>query len=198
MEAIEIIPEEKAELDRLERIVRTGIVSFYNVADALIQIRDKQYYKKVLGFPTFEEYCNTRWEMTRQHAYQLIDAKQVADNLSTTVDKKELEEIPERQLRPLAALPPEEQATVYRLAKETAEGKLTARHVESVVREVRGEAAKEKVRPIPQSDLISDDFRFAFDRMTIELKNARALKWKTTSHKAAIELMGILLDISQQ
>lgn len=53
------------------------------------------------------------------------------------------EPIPERHLRPLASVPPAEQAGVYKLAKETApEGKLTAKHVERTVREVQSGALK--------------------------------------------------------
>jgi len=55
-------------------------------------------------------------------------------------DEIEPEPIPESQLRPLASIPAEDQATVWQLAKETApEGKVTAKHVEEVVREIKGE-----------------------------------------------------------
>ncbi len=148
------ITKDTAELERLEGIIRRGIVSFLNVAEALIQIRDKQYYKKVLGFETFGEYCETKWNMTRQRAYQLIDAKQVADTLSNNLTKEEVEEIPATQLCTLKEVPPEDRSTIYHLAKETAPaGKLTAAHVEKTVREIRG------IHPVPkpienQADLV--------------------------------------------
>lgn len=141
----DVSPEAIVEFERFERIIGHGIASFLNVAEALIQIRDKQYYKKIAGFETFGEYCETKWGMTRQRAYQLIDAKQVADNLSNNLTKEEIEKIPATQLCTMKSLPEDDQATVYQLAKETApEGKLTAAHVEKVVREVRGEK-KERV-----------------------------------------------------
>ena len=49
---------------------------------------------------TFEEYCKERWGMNRAHAYRLIDAAEVVNNLSPIGD------IPanESQARPLTAL----------------------------------------------------------------------------------------------
>lgn len=135
-------------------IIRKGIGTFYEVGDALIQIREKEYYRDILGFETFEEYCKKKWGMGKSQAYRLINAKQIADNvfppMGDTPEPKinelhapEPEEMTERTLRPLAAVPPEDQPTVYHLAKETApEGKLTAAHVEKTVREIRGENPK--------------------------------------------------------
>jgi len=51
---------------------------------------------------------------------------------------------------------------------------------------------------IIREELVSAEFQNAFDQMDIELKNACAMKWKTTSHKAAIGMMQILLTIAEQ
>jgi len=61
------------------------------------------------GYDTFERYCKERWDMSRPRAYQLIDAVMIKDNLSTMVD------IPERQLRPLARLEPQQQVKAWLL-----------------------------------------------------------------------------------
>lgn len=55
----------------------------------------------------------------------------------------------------------------------------------------------ESFRQSPTKDLVSEDFQQAFDQMVIEIKNTRAMKWKTTSHKAAVEMMQILLNIAE-
>ena len=47
--------------------------------------------------------------------------------------------IPERQLRPLAALTPMEQPIAWQEAQERSDGKPTARVVEQVVREMRAQ-----------------------------------------------------------
>lgn len=75
------------------------------------------------------DYCRDRWGMARNYANKLIAAVGVADNLGTTVP------ITERQARPLARLEPEKQAAAWQEAVETApEGKITAMHVENIVR----------------------------------------------------------------
>lgn len=49
-------------------------------------------------------------------------------------------DIPERQLRPLAKLEPEQQREAWKKAIETApDGKVTAKHITEVVMEVTGE-----------------------------------------------------------
>ena len=62
------------------------------------------------------DYCRDRWGMNRAHAYRLIDAANVADNLSPEGD------IPtsERQARPLARLKPEQQAEAWKEAVASA------------------------------------------------------------------------------
>jgi hypothetical protein len=64
--------------------------------------------------------------------------------------------IPERQLRPLAALPAEDQAAAFALAKETApEGKLTAAHVEKTVAEVMDRKPRKAKAPVdPKQDAL--------------------------------------------
>ena len=92
-----------------------------------MQIRDNQYYRKTHS--TFEGFCKEKWDISRPRAYQLIKAAEVQDNLSTMVD------IPksERSIRPLTSLPPEQQREAYQKAVETApEGKVTAKHIESI------------------------------------------------------------------
>ena len=118
-----------AEADRLiglETVIERGLHTFVDVGTALLEIRDSRLYRT--AFDTFEDYCRERWGMSRPRAYQLIDAATVASNLSTTVD------IPERHLRPLVALEPEEQRTAWQQVLETApNGKVTAAHVERTI-----------------------------------------------------------------
>ena len=122
------IIENRKDLERLEGIIEKNLAAFYEVGKALIQIKQKEYYVDVLGYDTFEQYCKERWDMSRPRAYQLIDAVMIKDNLSTMVD------IPERQLRPLARLEPQQQREAWEMAVETApDGKVTARHVSRVV-----------------------------------------------------------------
>lgn len=64
---------------------------------------------------TFEEYCKSKWDISRPRAYELMKAAEVKENLSTTVD------ISERVVRPLTRIKdPDEQREVYQKAVETA------------------------------------------------------------------------------
>jgi hypothetical protein len=101
--------------------------------------------------------------------------------------------------RPLIFLPPDKQPEAWQQAVDTApDGKVTAAHVASVVKEMTGKPKPVVNKPIIKSEPVSPEFQTAFDQMVVEIKNARAMKWKTTSHKGAIELMQILLTIAEQ
>jgi len=75
-------------------------------------IRDKGLYRDVLGFDTFEAYCKARWDMSKMHAYRLMDSCKVID----TVKSNPLGYSPEneRQARPLSKLEPEQQRTALK------------------------------------------------------------------------------------
>jgi hypothetical protein len=104
---------EPARLAELESIVERGLATFVEVGAALLEIRDSRLYHQT--HKTFEDYCRERWEMSRQRAHQLIEASEVARNLSTVVD---VSPTSERQVRPLAKLEPEQQREAWKAAIE--------------------------------------------------------------------------------
>lgn len=121
-------PVETAKLENLESIIDGGLKSFVEVGRALLEIRDGRLYRTT--HMTFEDYCQERWDMTRQHANHLVAAAVVVDNLETTVSKPENE----RQVRPLTRLPEDERASAWKEAVASApNGKPTAAIVEQVV-----------------------------------------------------------------
>lgn len=120
---------ERSVLASFEGIIERGLSVFYEVGNALTQIRDFRLYR--LTHATFEEYCQERWGMVASRARQLISSAEVVSNLKsvTTVT------LPanEAQTRPLARLEPEQQVQVYLEASATAPGgKLTSTHIEQV------------------------------------------------------------------
>lgn len=121
----------RAEFDAAEIVVETGIRTFVNVGLALAAIREGFGYRYV-GFSTFEAYLLQRWEMSRQRAYQLMDAAQV---VSTIVDSPPpLHEGQAREMVRLMREHPDEVDEAWTEAFETAPGgKLTAAHVAEVV-----------------------------------------------------------------
>ena len=125
---------ERSRLDECESVIERGLKTFVDVGRALLEIRDSGLYREKYG--TFEDYCRERWGVSKMHAYRLMDASSVVANL----ESNQLVTFPtnEAQARPLTQLPAEQQAEAWTRAVETApEGKITAAHVESVVREMQ-------------------------------------------------------------
>ena len=151
-----------------------------------------------LGYKSWRECVTAEFTLHQSYLYSQLDAAKTERNISAIA-----ENIPEGQLRPLAKLRdnPDQQREAWAKAVETApEGKVTAAHVQKVVRGMTEPEKPKRIinQPIIKQELISREFQSAFDAMVVELKNARAMKWKTTSHKGAIELMQILLTIADQ
>lgn len=118
-------------LNQLERIIERGQKTFVEVGSALTIIRDEKLYRH--AFSTFEDYCKERWGFTRMRASQLIASAKVVANVNNCLQKP----THESQTRPLARLEPEQQTEAWKKAVETApEGRLTAKHVETVVAEM--------------------------------------------------------------
>jgi hypothetical protein len=115
-----------------ERTIERGLEAFYEVGNALAEIRELRLYR--IAYPSFEIYCRERWKMSRFYAHRLIDAAQVVENLLP------IGNIPssESQARELAPFTPEVQKAVWHIAMNTAptneHGKpmLTAAHIRSV------------------------------------------------------------------
>lgn len=136
MSLVESNPALPSTLAEREAIIERGLSSFLDVGSALIAIkRDRQY--REAGYPTFEDYCARRFQISRGRAYQLVAAAattaalaEALPEMSTAVD------IPlptsERQVRPLASLEPEQQVEAWSQAVEAAGGSQpTAAQVEA-------------------------------------------------------------------
>jgi hypothetical protein len=124
-----LTPVEHDRLTQCEAIVNAGRDTVTAVGSALREIRDSRLYRET--DETFEAYVERRWGFSRQRAYQLIAAGGIAVDLTTAVDKPQLNE---RQARELAPLTPDQRLIVYRLARDTApNGRITSAHLKSVV-----------------------------------------------------------------
>ena len=104
---------EKSVLAECEAVIERGMDSFIEVGNALLRIRNERLYRSDFG--TFQEYCEARWSMSKTHANRMIDAAEVAENLTPMGVKP----TSERQLRPLVALPPVKQREAWKSAVET-------------------------------------------------------------------------------
>ena len=121
---------EQAERDRLEQVIEEGLKTFWQVGNALAEIRDQRLYRSTHS--TFEDYCQDKWHFGKSNAHELIAGAKVVKNLSGIPDTP----LPTSasQVRPLAKLEPEEQQQAWQEVVETApDGKVTAAHVQQVV-----------------------------------------------------------------
>jgi hypothetical protein len=125
---------EQLDLTALETVVREGLATFIEVGQALAEIRDRRLYRA--SHATFEEYCHERWLLSRTRVYQLIDAANVGEVMSTMVDTQPPAN--ERQARELATVLRDEGeeavVEVWRELRNEFGDDLTAKRVRTVVR----------------------------------------------------------------
>lgn len=137
---------ELADLMEHERVIEQGLTTFIDVGNALVAIRDGKKYRAA-GYGTFEDYCQKRWEMTKQHAGRLMRAAELVGELERE-PMGSLSPSNERQVRPLARLrdDPDKMRAAWAEAVDRADGKVPT---EAIVREVVAErAAPAAVQPI--------------------------------------------------
>jgi hypothetical protein len=113
-----LIDVERTDLAACEAAIDGLRVAFWAAGKALQVIRDARLYRA--GYPTFEEYCEGRWQMHRAYADKLIRAWPLAERLNP-IGSKDLNEAQVRELLPVAARHGDDAAaTVYETVYETA------------------------------------------------------------------------------
>ena len=164
-------------LAQLEAVIKTYRQDFYAVGKALKEIRDARHYHK-LSFKSFESYLRIRWDMGRSHAYRLIEAFCVIDNLSPIG-----EVLPqnEAQARPLTQLDAFSQRRLWREFLKTRKA-LSAVNIKKFVSAHLGEQNTKA----PFIELISDDYKQAVAGMLSQIRIAQNDSWKSTSQKTAL------------
>jgi N6-adenosine-specific RNA methylase IME4 len=127
-------------LQECESVIERGLNTFVDVGNVLLEIRDSKLYRESYG--TFEDYCRERWGWERRHAYRLMDAAKVFDNVSQGT---QIIPTSERQARPLTALEPEEQIEAWqRVIEKAPEGRITAAIVLEAAKEIQQEKRDER------------------------------------------------------
>jgi hypothetical protein len=146
--------QEKTELEKLCAVIEDGLSKFLEVGKSLMEINKRKLYRET--HDTFEAFVSERWGISRQRAYQLMDAADVKKELSTSGCHHEItEEITnERQLRELSKVGTESLPDVVEkiAAKCEAEGcKPTAKVIKSIVDEALEKEPKQTkpVKPEP-------------------------------------------------
>lgn len=118
-------------LDDLEEVIERGLATFVEVGEALKAIRDSRLYRQ--SFDTFEEYCQGRWGLARNRAYQLMEAAEVSSTVSKILDTAPSRESHAAALAPLKD-DPDAMAEAWTAANEKTDGKPTAADVTAEVK----------------------------------------------------------------
>lgn len=135
--------DEMIDLDRHEQVIQKGLVGFIEVGSALLAIREQRLYRG--AFVTFDDYCRTRWGMSKTHANRLVAASEIATQMTP------IGVIPtsESQIRPLAEVEPVDRPKVWQEAVEATGGKPTAKAVQQAADKALG---KSKVNGVESAD----------------------------------------------
>jgi len=167
-------PAESQERDKCEEIIRHGWGTFLEVGSALARIRDKRLYRDC--YSTFEEYCRRKWELSRAHAYRMIDAAAVVAVLSPIGDKLQSES----QVRALAGLAPRTIPEAWRRALEIAgTGKVTARIVKRAAEEFKHETEHSTRAASPHKHgSLPDGLKLSLKLIEEAEAGARAHDWR--------------------
>ncbi len=118
-----LTPVDHEDFKRLDKVVGTAAKSFVEASLALHQIRSRKLYRGT--YKTFEDYCQSVHEISRQYANKLINAGRIYAEMETIVSKTELPALQsEAKLRELARIPdPQERVRVFREVMESSTGK---------------------------------------------------------------------------
>lgn len=182
----ELAPDEERERHRLEIKIDRAISESWL---ALKQLRDRRLYRST--HKTFEEYALDRFGYNRAHAYRLINAAVVLENLSLTQIEDDLSPnwrqklpISESQCRELAKLPSKQQPFAWDQVLEVSGDKApTAKVVRSVARQI-------KERPL----FLATDFCFPGDVFTLTKLQEHERKYNGYPC-VAVELKHFTIDV---
>ncbi|HBA73071.1 MAG TPA: hypothetical protein DCZ63_13045 [Geobacter sp.] len=194
-------------LAEYEHTIVKDFAAFYRVGQALAEINRLRLYRTEEG-RTFEQYCKKLWDMSKSKAYQLIDASGVygqlqlqcgeflSTNCGDSQDGSQERNLPlnEAQVRPLTKFKghPEKIVAMWKEATHSApNGKVTASHVNKVVKSYLGENIKKTVHAARQkvSQTCSAEFTEAFDAFAEQISEARKANYKHTSREMIIKAL---------
>ena len=154
-------PETSQRLAQLEQIIAAGRQTFYDVGNALLEIRDSELYKP--RYRSFEEYCLDKWGFGRSQAYRLMDA---AEKLSPNGEIPVGDILKESHARALLAVPQEKRESVLKAADQAAKSagrRLTARDISeaadssaTTVKGLRQKLSKPKAPVTPKSESVAE------------------------------------------
>ncbi len=111
---------DETKLQYLEGVIERGLRSSIEIGKALTTIKEAQLYRHT--HPTFASYCRERWGIDPGRARQLCKAAEVVANLAAGNHTNVALPLHEGQVRPLAAIEPDQQREAWSRAVKAANG----------------------------------------------------------------------------
>ncbi len=158
---------ERARRCALEVVIEDGLATFYGVGKALLEIRDSRLYRS--SHDTWEDYCRSRWKMTRVHAWRLIEAAAVVDDGIQIGN--------EAQARELVPLTPEQRQEVWTEATADGAQPTAARLHELANRMLAGLPPEAQQETVAQAEVAVMERQSSPADEVRTGKIERALKW---------------------
>lgn len=125
-----------------------------NIRQLVFNLHDREGWA-ALGYANWTECVQKEFKQAERYIFYQYRAAEIEMNVSNCT-MVQLGAIPERQLRPLARLEPDQQREAWQKITETApDGMVTAAHVNKIVREMVI-VGQEKSLPAPQPHIPSD------------------------------------------
>ncbi len=119
------------------------------MAGALSEVKARRLYRE--DHKSFKEYLAKRWNISRSHAYRLVNAHKTSEKLSPTGDTA-IPATNERQLRELVKVPEDKRADVLKEAqKKAGKGRLTNRHIRQAAQELSRENSPQNGTSVPST-----------------------------------------------
>lgn len=139
-------------------------VNLNNIRQLVFDLHDREGWS-ALGYASLKECVRKEFKQAERYIYYQYRAAEIEMNVSDCT-MVQLGAIPERQLRPLAKIKnPEQRREAWHKAVATApDGKVTAAHVNKVVREMT--VGQEKSIPAPQPHIKPDAIQLAETAIT--------------------------------
>jgi len=173
------------QLHAFEAVIKKQQSNFHVLGKTLDKIRELRLYKHI-GFKTFEDYTLKRLDIKKSHAYRMINASKVMDNLSPIGD---LLPQNEAQARLLTKFDTFTQRKHWQKFLETGMALTT-----SNIRKCIYQNNNSQDVYYNRIDLISDSYKAKVDDMLYQVRLEQNNNWKTTSKEAALHWNKIIKE----
>lgn len=169
-------------LEECETVIAAGLASFFDVGDALAEVRDSRLYRGT--HETFEAYCSERWGFQASRARQLIAASETVTSVTALGAPAPKNEAQARALNPVKANP-ETAAEAMRKANEATGGDPTAADITAAVKEAQAKQKQKAEDNEAIRDLNAKHQPEGFDPKENERKLEERGKWSECCREIA-------------